>query len=170
MSANGAVKAPELESFDVVQNCGEIVRVRRSSTPILRKTEPTEMMGRGGRLLHKRKARIDLLVPDLVRFVQDVGSGLLELKVYDDKAELFLHDPRANVDPSWLWRAHWVWDLPFLGPQFEVEAIANPLDLAMTRDKGVYRSPKWAIRAITKHVADCMESEKRVQKIVRGIG
>lgn len=115
----------------------------------------------------KETSPVGIGAPGNILACQVVGSSLLELKVYDDKVELFLHDPTANIDPSWLWRARWVRDLPFVGPQFEVEAIANPAHLAMSRDKGVYRSAEWAIHAIMKHVAGCVESEKIVQEIVR---
>jgi len=108
---------------------------------------------------------------------QALRSGLMEIArqrapfvLLQDSINGFaltLSDPDSQTNPIWQWQIRWIGDHPFLGPEYEVEAIVNPCHLRIVRDKGVYKSAEWAVRVVARHLAQCASKEPAVRAHAR---
>jgi hypothetical protein len=109
----------------------------------------------------KRTGRLEALRPGLSDLTRRCAPFVV-LRDSRDGFSLTLSNPNSQTNPIWLWEVRWIGDHPFAGPAYEVEAIANPEHIRMVRDKGVYQSAQWAVRAVASHLAQCARNEPGV--------
>ena len=114
----------------------------------------------------KNAARREALRPGLTKLAQQ-RAPFAELKDSNRGFALTLSDPASQTNPIWLWEVRWIGDHPFNGPAYEVEVVANPEHLRMARDKAIYVSAHWAVRAVASHLEACAANESLVRRYVQ---